>query len=93
MGSPFKAIPSVHPCWNSSGPAPSHNRKSSTRILFTYSILGEVFSLGGRSFSSDVKCLLSTGFQPLKKAFSFLLHFFRKLLGLQASQDSRCAKQ
>jgi hypothetical protein len=29
----------------------------------------KVFSLGGRSFSSDVKCLLSTGFQPLKKAF------------------------
>jgi hypothetical protein len=44
----------------------------------------KVFSLGGRSFSSDVKGLLSTGFQPLKKAFSSFVAFFLKLFSRAA---------
>jgi len=35
------------------------------------------FSIGGRSFSSDMKCLTITGLQPLKKSFSlFSLRLF-----------------
>jgi hypothetical protein len=51
---------------------------------------GKVCFLGGRSFSSDNKCVAFTGLQPLRKRFE---SFFRKLLSDGRMRDGRYQKK